>query len=50
MVMVPLLVVLFFFGKRIRAKSHFAPALDIEQDKRKEEESTEAFSSTGDDQ
>lgn len=28
-----------FYGKKIRAKSKFAPAPDIEQDKRRDEES-----------
>ncbi|KAF2792678.1 MFS general substrate transporter [Melanomma pulvis-pyrius CBS 109.77] len=36
---VPMPVFFYIYGKRIRAKSKFAPALDIEQDKRRDEES-----------
>ncbi|KAH4821012.1 hypothetical protein HBH61_019600 [Parastagonospora nodorum] len=39
LVLVPMPVVFYVFGKRIRAKSKFAPAPDIEQDKRRDEES-----------
>lgn len=39
LVLVPMPVVFYIFGKRIRAKSKFAPAPDIEQDKRRDEES-----------
>ncbi|KAF2024513.1 MFS general substrate transporter [Setomelanomma holmii] len=38
-VLVPMPVVFYIFGKRIRAKSKFAPAPDIAQDKRRDEES-----------
>ncbi|KAH7384002.1 major facilitator superfamily domain-containing protein [Pyrenochaeta sp. MPI-SDFR-AT-0127] len=38
LVLVPMPVVFYMFGKRIRAKSKFAPAPDIEQDKRRDEE------------
>jgi DHA1 family multidrug resistance protein-like MFS transporter len=38
-VLVPMPVVFYIFGKRIRAKSNFAPAPDIQQDKRRDEES-----------
>lgn len=37
-VLVPMPVVFYVFGKRIRAKSKFAPAPDIAQDKRRDEE------------
>jgi DHA1 family multidrug resistance protein-like MFS transporter len=39
LVLVPMPVVFYVFGKRIRAKSKFAPAPDIAQDKRRDEES-----------
>lgn len=35
----PMPFLFYFFGKRIRAKSKFAPAPDIDQEKRKDEES-----------
>ncbi|CZR50320.1 related to fluconazole resistance protein [Phialocephala subalpina] len=38
-VLVPLPFLFYFFGKKIRAKSTFAPAPDIAQDKRRDEES-----------
>ncbi|KAE8447016.1 hypothetical protein EG329_011150 [Mollisiaceae sp. DMI_Dod_QoI] len=38
--LVPLPFIFHYFGKRIRAKSTFAPAPDIEQDRRKDEESS----------
>jgi DHA1 family multidrug resistance protein-like MFS transporter len=38
-VLVPMPVVFYLFGKRIRSRSNFAPAPDIQQDKRKDEES-----------
>ncbi|KAL1792510.1 hypothetical protein ACET3X_009017 [Alternaria dauci] len=38
-VLVPMPVVFYLFGKRIRGKSTFAPAPDIAQDKRRDEES-----------
>lgn len=37
-------VFFYVYGKRIRAKSKFAPAPDIEQDKRRDEESRGASS------
>ncbi|KAI4625970.1 hypothetical protein J4E80_003104 [Alternaria sp. BMP 0032] len=39
LVLVPMPVVFYVFGKRIRGKSNFAPAPDIAQDKRRDEES-----------
>jgi DHA1 family multidrug resistance protein-like MFS transporter len=39
LVLVPMPVIFYLFGKRIRARSKFAPAPDIEQDKRRDEES-----------
>jgi DHA1 family multidrug resistance protein-like MFS transporter len=38
-VMAPMPVFFYLYGKRIRAKSKFAPAPDIEQDRRRDEES-----------
>ncbi|KAI2476867.1 ProP Permease major facilitator superfamily [Pyrenophora tritici-repentis] len=38
-VLVPMPVAFYLFGKKIRAKSKFAPAPDIAQDKRRDEES-----------
>lgn len=38
-VLVPLPFLFYFYGKKIRARSTFAPAPDIEQDKRPDEES-----------
>lgn len=38
LVLVPMPVVFYVFGKKIRARSKFAPAPDIEQDKRRDEE------------
>ena len=38
LVLVPMPVIFYMFGRRIRAKSKFAPAPDIEQDKRRDEE------------
>jgi DHA1 family multidrug resistance protein-like MFS transporter len=38
-VLIPMPVIFYIFGKRIRAKSNFAPAPDIEQDRRRDEES-----------
>ncbi|KAK5742509.1 hypothetical protein LTR17_003311 [Elasticomyces elasticus] len=35
---IPMPFVFYFYGKRIRAKSKFAPAPDIEQDKKRDEE------------
>jgi DHA1 family multidrug resistance protein-like MFS transporter len=32
-------IVFYLFGKRIRSRSNFAPAPDIQQDKRRDEES-----------
>ncbi|OAL02036.1 MFS general substrate transporter [Phaeosphaeriaceae sp. SRC1lsM3a] len=39
LVLVPMPIVFYVFGKRIRAKSKFAPAPDIALDKRRDEES-----------
>ena len=41
---IPMPFVLYRYGKSIRAKSKFAPAPDIEQDKRRDEESRGAAS------
>lgn len=38
-VLVPLPFIFYFLGKKIRARSTFAPAPDIAQDKRRDEES-----------
>ncbi|KAF1837634.1 MFS general substrate transporter [Decorospora gaudefroyi] len=38
-VLVPMPIVFYLFGKKIRGKSNFAPAPDIAQDKRRDEES-----------
>jgi len=35
---IPMPFVFYFYGKKIRAKSKFAPAPDIQQDKRRDEE------------
>jgi DHA1 family multidrug resistance protein-like MFS transporter len=43
-VMAPMPVFFYLYGKRIRAKSKFAPAPDIEQDRRRDEESKGAGS------
>jgi MFS transporter, DHA1 family, multidrug resistance protein len=37
-VLVPLPIIFHFYGRNIRAKSTFAPALDIEQDRKRDEE------------
>jgi len=37
-VLVPLPFIFYFLGRKIRARSTFAPAPDIEQDKKKDEE------------
>lgn len=36
---IPMPFILYKYGKKIRARSKFAPAPDIEQDKRRDEES-----------
>lgn len=36
--LIPMPFIFYFFGKRIRAKSKFAPAPDLEQDRRRLEE------------
>ena len=38
LVLVPLPIGFLLYGKKIRAKSHFAPAPDLQQDKRRDEE------------
>ena len=38
-VLIPLPFIFYFFGRKIRARSTFAPAPDIAQDKRRDEES-----------
>ena len=45
---IPMPFYLYRYGKSIRAKSKFAPAPDIEQDKRRDEESRGAAASEGD--
>jgi DHA1 family multidrug resistance protein-like MFS transporter len=39
LLLVPMSVVFYIFGKRLRAKSNFVPALDIEQHRKRDEES-----------
>lgn len=39
LVLVPMPVIFYKYGKKIRARSKFAPAPDIAQDKRRDEES-----------
>lgn len=39
LVMVPMPILFYIYGKKIRAKSKFAPAPDIDQDNRRDEES-----------
>lgn len=46
-VLVPLPFIFYFMGKKIRAKSTFAPAPDIAQEKRKDEESRGSDESNG---
>lgn len=38
-VLVPMPICFYIYGRKIRAKSTFAPAPDIEQDKKRDEES-----------
>lgn len=38
LVLVPMPVIFYLYGKKIRAKSKFAPAPDIQQDKKRDEE------------
>lgn len=38
-VLVPMPICFYLYGKKIRAKSNFAPAPDLEQEKRRDEES-----------
>ena len=45
---IPMPFYLYAKGKSIRAKSKFAPAPDIEQDKRRDEESKAAVGDEGD--
>ena len=44
-IFIPMPFYLYRYGKKIRAKSKFAPAPDIEQDKRRDEESRAAANS-----
>lgn len=44
--LIPMPFIFYFFGKRIRAKSKFAPAPDIEQDSKRRDE--EAGGTVGD--
>jgi DHA1 family multidrug resistance protein-like MFS transporter len=43
--LIPMPFIFYFFGKRIRAKSKFAPAPDLEQDSKRRDE--EAGGATG---
>jgi DHA1 family multidrug resistance protein-like MFS transporter len=43
---VPMPIFFYIYGKRIRGRSKFAPAPDIEQDKRRDEESVGATNET----
>lgn len=46
--LIPMPFIFYFFGKRIRAKSKFAPAPDLEQEKRRlDEEAGGTVSQTG---
>lgn len=36
--MIPMPIFFYLYGKKLRAKSKFAPAPDIQQDKRRDEE------------
>ena len=47
LVLVPLPIAFFLYGKKIRARSHFAPAPDLEQDKRRDEEARGVADSDG---
>lgn len=40
-------ILFYIYGKKIRAKSKFAPAPDIQQDKRRDEEARMAGSESG---
>ncbi|OCK79855.1 hypothetical protein K432DRAFT_454308 [Lepidopterella palustris CBS 459.81] len=42
LVMAPMTICFYIFGKRIRMESKFTPAPDIEQDRRRDEESRSA--------
>lgn len=44
---IPMPFLLYRYGRGIRAKSKFAPAPDIEQDKRRDEESRGGLASEG---
>ncbi len=46
-VFIPMPFYLYRYGKKIRGRSKFAPAPDIEQDKRRDEESRGALASEG---
>jgi DHA1 family multidrug resistance protein-like MFS transporter len=48
-VLAPMPVVFYIYGKKIRARSKFAPAPDIAQDKRRDEESAGSSEGTGSD-
>ncbi|OCL03360.1 MFS general substrate transporter [Glonium stellatum] len=45
--LVPMPIIFYVYGKKIRMKSNFAPAPDIEQDKRRDEESRYGKESDG---
>ena len=47
LLLVPLPIAFLLYGKKIRAKSHFAPAPDLEQDKRRDEEARGVADSDG---
>jgi DHA1 family multidrug resistance protein-like MFS transporter len=46
--MVPMPILFYRYGKKIRAKSKFAPSPDIEQDKRRDEEARLSGNLNGD--
>ena len=47
LLLVPLPIAFLLYGKKIRGKSHFAPAPDIAQDKRRDEEARGVADSEG---
>ena len=47
LLLVPLPIAFLLYGKRIRARSHFAPAPDLLQDKRRDEEARGVADSEG---
>lgn len=49
-VLIPMPFIFYFFGKKIRAKSKFAPAPDIEQDKRARNDEAQGAVGAGSDE